>query len=221
MNNLIERLAVLDTPTISDALDKLGLTSAVHGIAPLTLCRRITGRVMTVKLGPAQNGGPKRHLGAGAIMAASAGDVIVVEHDRLDVSGWGGLLTRGAIAKGLSGVIIDGAFRDIDEARELSFPVYGRAAVPITARGRVSEHSFNEPVTIGGVVVNPGDLVMADSSGIVFIPADRAEEIATEAETIFRLEQAMAFEIDAGKPIGDVMAGNYEDMLKRPENIDE
>lgn len=217
MSNLLKRLGALDTPTVSDALDKLGLPGAVHGLVPFTVKQRIVGRVVTVTLGPAQDKAPKSHLGAGAIMAAQPGDIVVVQHGRVDVSGWGGLLSRGAVAKGLSGVIIDGAFRDIDEARELGFPIYARGAVPITARGRIAEHAFNEPVMIADVMVHPGDYAIADSSGAVFIPASRIEEVLATAEGVFRREQLMARDIEAGRPIVDVMGTNYEDMLKQTE----
>jgi regulator of RNase E activity RraA len=212
---LIARLAQLDTPTLSDALDALGLPGAVFGIAPMTIARRIAGRAMTVKLGPPLPNAPKSHLGAGAIMASQRGDIIVVEHERKDVSGWGGLLSRGALAKGIAGVILDGAFRDIDEARELGLPIYGRAAVPVTARGRVAEHAFNTPVRIGGVAVLPGDLVLADGSGVVFVSSARAEEIIAIAERIAAKERLMARDIEAGLPLTDVLGANYEDMLKQ------
>ena len=216
MNDLRNRLEKLDTPTLSDALDKMGLPGAVFGLAPMTVSRTVAGRAMTVKLGAPLPNLPKRHLGAGAIMAAEAGDVIVVEHrGRTDVSGWGGLLSRGALAKGIAGVVIDGAFRDIDEARMLGLPIYGRAAVPITARGRVAEHSFGEPVTIAGVAVAVGDWVVADGSGVTFLPALRAVEIVSVAEDIFAREQLMAQDIEAGRPIGEVLGADYEDMLKK------
>lgn len=216
MNDLRNRLEKLDTPTLSDALDKMGLPGAVFGLAPMTVSRTVAGRAMTVKLGAPLPNLPKRHLGAGAIMAAEAGDVIVVEHrGRTDVSGWGGLLSRGALAKGIAGVVIDGAFRDIDEARMLGLPIYGRAAVPITARGRVAEHSFGEPVTIAGVAVAVGDWVVADGSGVTFLPALRAGEIVSVAEDIFAREQLMAQDIEAGRPIGEVLGADYEDMLKK------
>lgn len=216
--DLSGRLLALDTPSVSDALDKLGRTGAVIGLASLTLPARIAGRVQTVKLGAPIPGLPKVHLGAGAIMAANAGDIIVVEHrGRTDVSGWGGLLSRASVQKGIAGVIVDGAFRDIDEARELGLPVFGKAAVPVTARGRVAEHAFNQPITVAGIAVGPGDWVLADASGIVFLPADDAASIVAVAEDIFRREQAMARDIDAGVPIDQVMGANYEDMLKRDD----
>lgn len=211
-----DRLTALDTPTVSDALDALGMTGAVIGIAPLTVRRRIAGPIRTVKLGAPMAGLPKRHLGAGAIMTAHAGDILVVEHrGRTDVSGWGGLLSRGAIAKGVAGVIVDGAVRDVDEATEIGFPVYARAGVPVTARGRVAEHAFETPITFAGLAVTPGDWVLADASGVVFVPASRLFEVLATAERIFAREQLMAADIAAGRPIGDVMGADYEDMLKK------
>lgn len=216
MADHISKLSSLDTPTVSDALDSLGLSGAVYGIAPMTVTRKIVGRAVTVKLGPPTAEIPKRHLGAGAVMAASASDIIVVEHGgRTDVSGWGGLLSRGALAKGIAGVVIDGAFRDVDEARELGLPIYARGAVPITARGRVVEHGFNCRVSVGPVSVAPGDYVLADGSGVTFIEADRIGDVLAEAERIFAREQQMAARIEDGVPIGDVLGADYEDMLKK------
>jgi 4-hydroxy-4-methyl-2-oxoglutarate aldolase len=215
----VERLLRFDSCTISDALDKLGLPGAVCGLAPLTLPgRRIAGRAVTVKLGAPMEGLPKRHLGAGAIMAAEAGDIIVVEHrGRTDVSGWGGLLSRGALRKGIAAVVVDGACRDVDECRELGLPMFARAAVPVTARGRVAEHDFNCPVTIAGIAVFPGDWLVADGSGVVFVPAARVEAVLAVAEDIFARETLMLRDIEAGLPIGEVLGANYEDMLKRVE----
>ncbi|TAJ69807.1 MAG: RraA family protein [Phenylobacterium sp.] len=214
--DLLERLRRLDTCSVSDALDKLGLPGAVVGLVPLTIRSRVAGRAVTVKLGAPLDGLPKRHLGAGAVMASQAGDIIVVEHrGRIDVSGWGGLLSRGAVKKGVGAVIVDGACRDLDESLEFGLPIYARAAVPVTARGRVAEHSFNEPITVGGVAVSPGDLVLADGSGVVFVAAGAAETVLVAAEAIYAREQLMAAAIERGDPIGEVMGADYEDMLKQ------
>lgn len=218
MTSLVERLAKLDTCSVSDALDKLGLPGAVVGLSPLTVRRRVAGHAVTVKLGAPMEGLPKRHLGAGAVMAAEAGDIIVVEHrGRLDVSGWGGLLSRGAVMKGVAAVVIDGACRDLDESFDLGLPIYGRAGVPVTARGRVAEHDFNLPITLAGVAVRPRDLVLADASGVVFVAADKAEAVVATAEAIFAREQLMAADIERGRPIGEVMGADYEDMLKQKD----
>lgn len=216
---LLQRLLAFDTCTLSDALDKLGKTGAVSGLARMSGRGRVAGRAVTVKLGPPVAGLPKVHLGARAVAAADAASVIVIEHrGRLDASGWGGLLGRGAVRKGVRGVVIDGAFRDIDECNELGLSVHARAAVPMTARGRVAEHGFNEPVTISTVVVRPGDYVLADGSGVVFLAPDDGESVVAEAETIARKERLMADRIDRGDPITEVLGADYEDMLRGREN---
>jgi 4-hydroxy-4-methyl-2-oxoglutarate aldolase len=218
MNDL-DRLAILDSCTVSDALDALGLHGAIFGLTPMTGPGRIVGRAQTVRLGPPLPDQPKRHLGAASIMMSDAESIIVVEHrGRIDVSGWGGLLSRGAVAKGVRGVIVDGACRDVDESRELGLAVFARGATPRTARGRVAELSHNEPITVGDSLVHPGDLIIADGSGVVFVPVARIDEILTLAEKIFQKEQLMARDVDAGVAIGDVMGANYEDMLKGAEH---
>src|SRR3989304_821062 len=120
---LVARLLRLDTCAVSDALDRLGLSGVVLGIEPLSPPVKIGGRVVPVRLvhRPAGNGAPARPLGPAAIEAAQPGDVIVIEHGRLDAAGWGGILSAAAKQKGVAGVVCDGAGRDIEEGRELDF----------------------------------------------------------------------------------------------------
>ncbi len=148
---------------------------------------------------------------------ASPGDVIVVDNGgRLDVSGWGDILSTAAKLRGLSGVVIDGACRDVDGSAAVGFPVYARGAVPMTARGRIVEESYNQPVQCGGVAVHPGVVVIADGSGVVFIPADRLEEVLAAAEELAAREQAMDEAIRAGVPLLEVdQRANYEQMLRQ------
>jgi len=215
MADLSERLNQVDCCAVSDALDSFGLPPAIQGLAPLTVRKRISGRAVTVKLGSTPpDTGTDRHLGAGAIDAAKSGDVIVVEHvSRDDCAGWGGVLSTGACLAGVSGVVIDGAARDIDEAHELEFPVYGRKAIAVTARGRVYEQSYNQAIEVGGVGVSPGDYVIADSSGVAVIPQGRAEDVISKAEMIAGKERLMVEELRKGRPISDVMGLDYEKML--------
>lgn len=212
---ILDRLRRLDSCAVSDTMDRLGFASAVTGIAPRSVRQRIAGRVRTVKLEAAKGRTASRHLCTAAIEAAEAGDVIVVEQKSgIDAAGWGGILSIGAQAKGVAGVIVDGPARDIDEATELGFPVYARAATARTARGRIIEVATGEPVSIGDVTVAPGDYVVADSSGVVFVPAAAIERVVAEAETIAAREAAMSEAARAGEPMSQVMGANYEQMLK-------
>jgi len=214
---IIERLAKLDTCAVSDALDSLGLKGATWGVGPLWPCPRIAGRAVTMKIKPAGLEQPKQHLGTAPIEAAQAGDVIVIDNGgKLEFSCWGGLLSLSAKLKGLSGVVIDGACRDIDEARELGFPVYGRGAVPMTARGRVVQESFNREIQFAGVQCRPGDPVIADGSGVVIIPKEREEDVVASAEAIFRKEQEMAAGIRQGYSGLEMLEKlGYEQMLSK------
>jgi 4-hydroxy-4-methyl-2-oxoglutarate aldolase len=210
-----DRLAKLDTCAVSDALDRLGLPGAVLGIGPLWTCPRVVGRCVTVKIKPAGLEKSKQHLCTSAIAAASPADVIVVDNGgRIDVAAWGGLLSLAAQVKQVRGVIVDGACRDIDESRELGFPVYGRAAVQVTARGRIMQQSFNEEIQFAGAQVHPGDLVIADASGVVFIPRAREADVIAQAEALAGREAAMADAIRQGRSVLEVMESmGYESML--------
>lgn len=211
----IARLEKLDTCAVSDALDRLSLRGAVLGVGPLWPCPRIVGRCITVKIKPAGLERAKQHLCTSAIAAAQAGEVIVVDNGgRIDVAAWGGLLSLAAQVKQVRGVIVDGACRDLDESRELGFPVYGRAAVQVTARGRIMQQSFNEQIAFAGVEVNPGDLVIADASGVVFVPRPKEAEVLAQAEALAAREAAMAAAIRAGRSVLEVMETmGYEAML--------
>jgi len=214
---IIERLAKLDTCAVSDALDSLELKGATWGVGPQWPCTRIVGRAVTMKIKPAGLQHPTQHLGTAPIEAANPGDIIVIDNGgKLEFSCWGGLLALSAKLKGLSGVVIDGAARDIDEARELGFPVYARGAVPMTARGRVMQESFNQEIQFAGVQCHPGDLVIADGSGVVIISKEKEAEVVGAAEAIYQKEQEMADGIRKGYSGLEMLEKlGYEQMLNK------
>ena len=211
---LVEKLKAFDTCTVSDALDRLGLEGATLGIRPMWPCPLIAGRAVTIKLKPQGEERTTRHLGTEAIDAAAPGDVLVMEMGgRTDVPGWGGLLSLAAEVKGLGGIVIDGACRDIDDSAEVGFPVYARAVVPITARGRFMQESFNQRIDFAGVPVSPRDLVIADGSGVIIVAQDHAEDVIAAAAEIAAREARMAAAVRDGRSIVEVMeTGGYESM---------
>lgn len=214
---IIERLLKLDSCAVSDALDSLNLKGATWGVRPQWQCPKIAGRAVTMKLKPAGLQQPTQHLGTAPIEAAQPGDVIVIDNGgKLEFSCWGGLLALSAKLKGVSGVVIDGASRDIDEARELEFPVYARGVVPMTARNRVVQESYNQEIQFAGVQCRPGDLVLADGSGIIIIPKEKEAEVVTAAETIYAKEQEMAAGIRKGYSGLEMLEKlGYEQMLNK------
>jgi 4-hydroxy-4-methyl-2-oxoglutarate aldolase len=213
-SSLVRRLRDLDTSAVSDALDRLKLPGAVVGLTALSGPRRIAGRAITVQLEPSHGRTTKHHLCTTAVDSGGPGQIIVIAHNGcVDVAGWGGILSLGAAHRGIEGVVIDGACRDVDESRDLNLPVYGRNAVPVTARSRIIETAWNVPVKIVGCMVEPNDLVIADGSGVVFVPNSRAVEVIDVAERITAREGVMMAAAREGKPLAEVMAGNYESML--------
>lgn len=217
-DSLTLRLRRLDACAVSDAMDKLGLSGCVTGLAPLSVRARIAGPVHTVRLVPKDKApaeGKPRHLGATAIEASNPGELIVVEQAKgVDAGSWGGILSLGAKIRGVAGVIADGPVRDADEAEQIGFPVYGRCTTARTARNRVVELGTDIPITVGGIAVAPGDYAIADSSAVVFLPRDKAESIISEAEIIARREALMAKSLMSGQPITEVMGADYEHMLR-------
>lgn len=211
------RFGKLSTTNVSDALDALGLKGSTYGISPTWEgCKKIIGEAVTVKLVSAGLTKSPNHLGVHAIEAATEGDIILVDNSgRLDVSCWGGILANGAKAKGVSGVVIDGACRDLDDYVEADFSVYARGSVVATARGRVMEEATNVMVQFGGVQVRPKDIVMADRSGVVVVPQEKVEEVLQRAEVLFQKEEDMIKEIRNGASMLEVDTKyNYEKMLK-------
>jgi 4-hydroxy-4-methyl-2-oxoglutarate aldolase len=210
----VERLTRLDSCAVSDARDRLGLAdTAVIALANLTGTAKIAGRVVTVELGPPRTEPSTRHLCTAAIESAGPGDVIVVAHQgRDDCAAWGGNLSRAARARGVAGTLVHGAARDVDEARTIGYPVYATRATPHTARGRTQELGWNEPIRFADVPVSPGDFVIADGSGTVFVAAGDIGAVLDAAEEIAAAEAAMAEAIEAGKPVSDAMGARYERM---------
>jgi len=216
MDQFSDRLSRMDSCAVSDALDKLGLSGSVTGIPRVSTERRIAGRVLTVKLDRAEGHNSTRHLCTTAIEAAASGDIIVCEQRTgLDAACWGGNLTIAAKMRGVAGAIIEGPARDIDESRQLDFPVFARSITGRTARGRIVELSTGAPIRVGDVTVNPGDYVIADGSSVVFVAQADIGRVVDAAELIVERESLMAQALREGKRASEVMGASYEHMLKK------
>jgi 4-hydroxy-4-methyl-2-oxoglutarate aldolase len=216
MDDVTTRLARLDSCAVSDALDKLALRGVATGLQRLTTDRRISGRVITVKL-EAEDGlaVASRHLGTTAIEASQPGDVIVIEQRTgIEAASWGGNLSLAAQLRQIAGVIVDGPVRDIDEAQSYDFPLFARSRTPHTARGRIVETGTNVPIIVSGIAVSPGDFVVADGTGVVFVTPRDIEAVLDAAEAIATRERAMVVALREGVPVSKVMGKSYETMLK-------
>ena len=212
-----KRLEKLSTTNVSDAMDALGIKGSTYGIRPMWhTMEKIIGPAVTIIMRDSGAIKSKYHLGFRAIDEAEAGDVIVIDNaGKLDSSCWGGILANGAKQKGLQGVVIDGACRDVDDYAQIGFNVYARGAVVSTARGRIQEEATNVTVRFGGIQVSPGDIVMGDLSGVVIIPRESLEAVIVRAEALYQKEERMIEEIKKGHSLIEIDERfRYENMLK-------
>ncbi|HEY9446120.1 MAG TPA: RraA family protein [Burkholderiales bacterium] len=211
----LDRLAALDTNTVSDALDFFGLPGATFGLRPLWNCPKIVGRASTVQLGVKTDAAPTVHLITPVIGRIQSDDrVLVIAGGIEGISCWGDILANAARAKKIRGTVIDGVSRDIDGSEEIGYPVYGRGVTMISARNRIVQLSAGGAVTVAGVVVNEDDFVIADRCGTVFIPAGRIGEIIDLGEKIDRRQAAMLQAVRDGQPVERVMHDKEFNAIK-------
>jgi len=201
------------TGMTSDAMDELCIVGAVAGgfLKPTTPGARMVGRALTV-LNVPRDDTPEAAVGSGISMLADVeahnvaepGDVLVLQGVDM-ISNMGGLLASIAKRQGELGAVVDGAVRDVNHSREIGYPIWARSVSPITGKWRVRTIGINVPVSICGVAVNPGDLVLADDVGVCFVPIERAEQVLSHALKIAESEALRQTAINAGAPIHEVM----------------
>jgi 3-hexulose-6-phosphate synthase/6-phospho-3-hexuloisomerase len=189
-------LRVVSTPNISDAMHRKG---AMEGISPICGDVKMAGKAVTVQGFAGDWAKPVE-----AIDVASPGDVLVINNQgATHVACWGELATLSSMERGLSGVVIDGAARDVDDIRRLGFPVFSRAVVPNAGEPK-GFGEINAEIRCGGQVVRPGDWVAGDESGVVVIPRERAFEVARRAMEVKKTEERVREEIRRGSTLSRV-----------------
>lgn len=211
----LQRLAELDTNTVSDALDFLQLPGAVVGIRPLWDCPKVVGRASTVKLAPKTDAAPGVHLISPVIDAITTDDrVLVIAGGIEGISCWGDIIANAAVAKNIRGSVIDGFSRDIDGSASIGYPVYGRGVTMISARNRVVQVDSGVTISVGGVQVSEDDYVIADRCGSVFIQAQVIEQVLDLGERIAAREAGMVDAVRSGRSVADVMHDSQFEAIR-------
>ncbi len=207
--SLTDRAARIATSTLANALDDFDLGGnilpSIKAVAPGF---QFAGPAVTVKEVVGEVGSyTSADFRVGAIIdAASVGDVVVIDAGGACASTWGGMASYAAKLKGVAGLLVDGAVRDLDEMVAFDFPVFSRHLTPLTGRTRLKVEAIGVPVSIDGVAVAPGDLIVADSTGVVVLPQAQAAEIIARAEA-FAADDASAMEdLKAGLTFSQAMA---------------
>lgn len=212
------------TSTVADVLDRFGLICAVPAavLSPSIPDRRLVGRALTVECTArdrpvASPAAIAERAAAGengladieAHNLAEPGDVLVVKGVQ-GISAMGRVSARIGKRQGELGAVVDGSVRDFESTRELDYPIWSRGGSPLTGKYRLETLGINRPVLIGGVNVQPGDLVLADAAGVVFVPRDLVAEVLARAEAAVAREAERLAAIDAGVPIPDLPGGRVD-----------
>lgn len=206
---LLDRLARLPTATLANALDDVGkFVNCPVALRPVAPGMRFAGPAVTVAVTAGQPGEfTSADFRVGAMIdAAVAGDVIVVSAQGARSSTWGGMASLAAKVKGIAGLVVDGGVRDIDEMVQHQFPVFARHCVATTGRGRLKVNAINVPIEIDSVSVNPGDVIVADSTGVVVVPCADAARVAELAEAYARDDAAAEKELRNGLGFSEAMS---------------
>jgi 3-hexulose-6-phosphate synthase/6-phospho-3-hexuloisomerase len=188
-------LARVSSPNVSDALHRTG---TLEGIVPLQVGARACGPAVTVRTYPGDWAKPVE-----AIDHARPGDVIVIDAAGRPPAVWGELASESCLQKKISGVVVDGAIRDVDAIRAIGFPAWARLVTPAAWEPK----GFGEigaPVVVGGTRVLPGDWILADDSGVVRVPRERLAEVVNRAMDVLERENRLREEIRRGSTLSKV-----------------
>ena len=198
------------TGTASDALDACGIAGALPAslLGPTDPQARLVGQAITVlnvATGKVSVGKASRLAEIEAHNLAEAGDVLVIQ-------GVAGISSMGAISaalgrrQGEAGAIVDGAVRDVGHSRRIGYPVWSAGVSPITGKWRIETVAVNKPVSIAGVAVRAGDLVLADECGVCFVPFPRAGEVLAIAQRLAASEERRLAKLAEGIPLAEFAA---------------
>jgi 4-hydroxy-4-methyl-2-oxoglutarate aldolase len=189
---IVAALGKMGTATVHEAQGRSG--ALAHYIRPIHPGMKCCGSACTVQ----SHGGDNLMLHK-AIAVAQAGDVIIHDgEDWLESNVWGEIMTTGAMARGVAGLVTSGVVRDTEAIRAKGFPVFAQG-VSMKWCTKAAAGTINHPIIIAGVLVNPGDIVIGDDDGVVIVPLPRAEEVYNLALQREQKERVVMEQLKAGK----------------------
>jgi 4-hydroxy-4-methyl-2-oxoglutarate aldolase len=193
---VVDDFAALEVATVHEAYDKGGALAAA--IKPLAPSMRLCGPALTARVHPGDN-----LILHKALDIARPGDVLVVDADGWEGGPWGELMTVIAQARGLRGLVIDGFVRDVSAIQQLGFPVFARGS---SVKGTFKEDLglLNHPVSCGGVVIAPGDLVLGDEDGVCAVPRETTAQVLAAARARDADEARLRKRFAAGETLWDI-----------------
>jgi len=194
--DLLEKFRTMDTTSISDALDRLGIQGGCQGIVARVLGTKAVGTAFTVRYRPC---GVVKGTVGDFMDDVQPGQVIVIDNGgRTYGTVWGDIMTVYAQKRGISGTVIDGVCRDLPRILQSKYPIFTRGGFMVTGKDRVEVDGINVPVAISDVQVRPNDIVVCDDSGVIIVPLDNAEAVLKAAIEVDEAERKILDLLDKG-----------------------
>jgi 4-hydroxy-4-methyl-2-oxoglutarate aldolase len=202
------------TGIVSDVMDELGITGVIGAsvLRPTLPGQSIVGPALTVRNIMQREHvyeAARQHVNKMAEFEAHnlafPGDIVVID-GVAGISNMGGISAQTGKHQGEAGAVVFGGVRDVGHSRRIGYPVWATEFTPMTGKWRIETVEINGEIVVGGVRVAPGDIVLADDTGVCFIPRSRAAEVLGLARQKSAAEEAKCKAIDAGVPVSDLPA---------------
>ena len=206
----------LSSAEVSDALDYFGLPGSAVGVRPVTGLRKLFGPAFTVRFGPVDTAQPGTV--GDYLDEMPAGSVAVLDNaGRQDCTVWGGIMSQLAAHRDIAGTVVHGVCRDTQEADAAGYPLFALGRFMRTGKDRVQVDAVGGAVSVAGVRVAPGDIVVADQDGVVFVPAGRAAAVFERALFMQAVEARIVAAALDGMPLAQARREfGYHTLQRKP-----
>lgn len=216
-DDLITRAAALNTSSLSDAMDRLGIPGQVQGIRPISPGYVLCGPAFTVRYRPVVEVG---ETVGDYIDDVPPGSVVAIDNrGRTDCTVWGDILTETGSSRGVAGTVIHGVSRDSVASISVRYPIFSSGTWMRTGKDRVTVDAVNVPINLGGVAVAPGDVIFGDDDGAVVIPRPSLAAVVALAESIDATEEQIRAAVRSGERLDHARAAfNYHSLQRAVGN---
>lgn len=197
--DIIEAYKTLDSTSISDAMDRLGIPAGLYNIKPVTSGKVMCGQAFTVRYVPC---GEIKGTVGDFLDDVEPGQVCVLDNGGRDYcTVWGDIMALYATMRGIAGTVIYGVCRDVKDVRKLGYPIFSLGHYMVTGKDRVEVAEINGPVTVSGIKISPGDLIFGDDTGALAVPYNKVEEVLEIAKEIEQKEERIRQALKAGSSL--------------------
>lgn len=211
---IVDKFKELDVCCVSDAMDRLGIPCGLEGIKAVVPVDTMCGTAFTVHYVPC---GMTKGTVGDFLDDVHPGQIVVIDNaGRTNCTVWGDLMSISATNRGIGGTIIDGVCRDLPVVKRLKYKIFTKGHYMVTGKDRVEVDAVNIPVSVSGIQIKPGDIILGDDTGVIAIPLEVAERVLLVALEIAEKEAKIEEGLDGGLSLREARASvNYHSLQTR------